>query len=175
PPGRGRRAAAQPHLPFERSDRRRQPVQPHAGRAGRVFRAARSVPGVRDHRARRGAADVSRVPGRPRRGTGVILHVTPHLPPDQAANALLPAHLGAWAADAGIDVAYLAHPPRAGAPAPVAGPVTWSAPPQGGGILKTLRFTSLAASRRIARQAEPLLERATLVHLHSNGLLTEVM
>ena len=31
----------------------------------------------------------------------VICHVTPHLPPDQAANALLPAHLGAWAADAG--------------------------------------------------------------------------
>ena len=105
----------------------------------------------------------------------MILHVTPHLPPDQAANALLPAHLGAWAADAGLEVAYLAHPPRAGAPAPVAGPVTWSTPSQGGGILKALRFTSLAASRRIAQEAEPLLARATLVHLHSNGLLTEVM
>ena len=105
----------------------------------------------------------------------VILHVTPHLPPDQAANALLPAHLGAWAAEAGIEVAYLAHPPRAGAPAPVAGPVTWSTPSQGGGILKLLRFTSFAASRRIAQEAEPLLAQATLVHLHSNGLLTEVL
>jgi glycosyltransferase involved in cell wall biosynthesis len=105
----------------------------------------------------------------------VILHVTPHLPPDQAANALLPAHLGAWVADAGLDVAYLAHPPRAGAPAPVAGPVTWSTPSQGSGLLKALRFTSFAASRRIAQEAEPLLTRAALVHLHSNGLLTEVL
>jgi hypothetical protein len=39
-------------------------------------------------------------------------------------------------------------------------------------ILKALRLTSLAASRRIAREAEPLLARATLVPLHSNGLLT---
>jgi glycosyltransferase involved in cell wall biosynthesis len=105
----------------------------------------------------------------------VILHVTPHLPPDQAANALLPAHLGAWAVDAGVEVAYLAHPPRAGSPAPVAGPVVWSKPSQGGGLLKALRFTSLAASRRIALEAEPLLRRATLVHLHSNGLLAEVV
>jgi glycosyltransferase involved in cell wall biosynthesis len=104
----------------------------------------------------------------------VILHVTPHLPPDQAANALLPAHLGAWAAEAGVEVAYLAHPPRAGAPAAVAGPVTWSSPSHGGGLLRTLRFRSLAASRRIARDAGPLLARAALVHLHSNGLLTEV-
>lgn len=105
----------------------------------------------------------------------MILHVTSHLPPDQAANALLPAHLGAWSAEAGLEVAYLAHPPRAGSPAPVAGPVTWSSPSQGGGILKALRFRSLAASRRIAQEADPLLERATLVHLHSNGLLTEVL
>ncbi len=105
----------------------------------------------------------------------MILHVTPHLPPDQAANALLPAHLGAWAADAGIAVAYLAHPPRAGAPATVAGPVTWSTPSHGSALAKALRLTSLASARRIAREAEPLLARATLVHLHSNGLLAEVM
>jgi glycosyltransferase involved in cell wall biosynthesis len=110
----------------------------------------------------------------------VILHVTPHLPPDQAANALLPAHLGAWAADAGLGVAYLAHPPRAAAlggaaPAPVAGPVVWSAPPHGRGLARVLRLTSLAAARRIAREAEPLLARADLVHVHSNGLLAEVV
>jgi len=105
----------------------------------------------------------------------VILHVTPHLPPDQAANALLPAHLGAWAAEAGLGVAYLAHPPRAGAPAQVAGPVVWSAPTQGGGLAKLLRFSSLMGARRIAREAGPLLARATVVHLHSNGLLTEVV
>lgn len=105
----------------------------------------------------------------------MILHVTPHLPPDQAANALLPAHLGAWAADAGIDVAYLAHPPRAGAPAPVAGPVIWSAPTQASGLAKLLRFSSLMGAQRIRREVDPLLARAELVHLHSNGLLTEVV
>ena len=45
-----------------------------------------------------------------------ILHVTPHLPPDQAANALLPWQLGVWARDAGDAVEYVAHPPRAGSP-----------------------------------------------------------
>ena len=43
-----------------------------------------------------------------------ILHVTPHLPPDQAANALLPRELGHWAREAGDTVEYLAHPPRQG-------------------------------------------------------------
>lgn len=38
-----------------------------------------------------------------------------------------------------------------------------------------LRIESLAAARRIARAAAPLLERAGLVHLHGNGLLTEVV
>ena len=36
-----------------------------------------------------------------------ILHVTPHLPPDQAANALLPWQLGLWGVEAGDNVATL--------------------------------------------------------------------
>lgn len=44
-----------------------------------------------------------------------ICHVTPHLPPDQAANALLPAHLGRWSVARGDIVEYVAHPPRAAA------------------------------------------------------------
>jgi glycosyltransferase involved in cell wall biosynthesis len=57
----------------------------------------------------------------------------------------------------------------------VAGPVTWSAPSHGSGLAKVLRLTSIAAARRIAGEAEPLLARATLVHVHSNGLLAEVV
>ena len=53
-----------------------------------------------------------------------ILHVTPHLPPDQAANALLPWQLGKWTTGAGDEVEYVAHPPRAGGLAPLAGPVS---------------------------------------------------
>jgi len=44
-----------------------------------------------------------------------IIHVTPHLPPDQAANALLPFQLGEWARARGDSVHFIAHPPAAGA------------------------------------------------------------
>ena len=44
PAGARRRARAEPALPLERGHRRRQSVQPHAGRAGRFPRSARSVP-----------------------------------------------------------------------------------------------------------------------------------
>src|SRR5947209_14677390 len=40
-----------------------------------------------------------------------IVHITPHLPPDQAANALLPFHLGEWARARGDSVQFIAHPP----------------------------------------------------------------
>ncbi len=102
-----------------------------------------------------------------------ICHVTPHLPPDQAANALLPAHLGRWAADAGHGVSYVAHPPRAGAPEPVAGRVTWIEP-AARGWLHALGVGSIASAARIARRAGPSLAEADLVHVHSNGLLADV-
>jgi glycosyltransferase involved in cell wall biosynthesis len=103
-----------------------------------------------------------------------ILHVTPHLPPDQAANALLPWHLGQWARDAGNDVSYVAHPPRAGGTAPLAGPVKWL-PRRGGGVLdRSVRLGAVTASLRIWRTLGPLVDRADVVHVHSNGLLAEL-
>jgi glycosyltransferase involved in cell wall biosynthesis len=102
-----------------------------------------------------------------------VCHVTPHLPPDQAANALLPAHLGQWAVDAGDSVSYVAHPPRAGAAEGVAGPVVWVAPHQGRGVMKALRLSAIAASTRMIRAAGPSIAAADLVHVHSNGLLAE--
>jgi glycosyltransferase involved in cell wall biosynthesis len=38
-----------------------------------------------------------------------ICHVSPHLPPDQGANALLPAQLGRWMSERGDAVVYVAH------------------------------------------------------------------
>lgn len=103
-----------------------------------------------------------------------ICHVSPHLPPDQAANALLPYHLGAWAAARGTTVEYVAHPPRAGRGADLPGAVTWvEAPSHGGGLLRALRLDSLATARRLMRAAEPAFARADVVHIHSNGLLAE--
>jgi hypothetical protein len=87
-----------------------------------------------------------------------ILHVTPHLPPDQAANALLPWQLGQWAAEAGDDVAFAAHPPRAGGSAPLPGTVRWIPRRTGGVLDRGLRLGSLAAAWRIWRAIGPLID-----------------
>ena len=103
-----------------------------------------------------------------------ILHVTPHLPPDQAANALLPWQLGLWAKEAGDDVAYLAHPPRAGEPASMPGPVSW-VPRRGAGFVgRTLRVGAVTGALHVWRALAPRLAAADVVHVHSNGLLAEL-
>ncbi len=104
-----------------------------------------------------------------------ICHVTPHLPPDQGANALLPSHLGTWAADAGDTVTFVAHPPRAGRVDALPGPLV--AIPRPGDWNVVARFTRLATLStivRILRAAGPAIRAADLVHVHSNGLLAEV-
>ncbi len=103
-----------------------------------------------------------------------ILHVTPHLPPDQAANALLPWQLGNWARDAGDAVEYIAHPSRAGGRAALAGPVTWLPRRSGSFFDRTLRIGSVIGAWRIQRALAPLIARADVVHAHSNGLLSEL-
>jgi glycosyltransferase involved in cell wall biosynthesis len=107
-----------------------------------------------------------------------ICHVTPHLPPDQAANALLPFHLGCWARDAGDVPFYIAHPPRlarANAPAlALPGPVTFVPLYRAGNpLVRALKIGSAAAALRIGKIAAPLIASADLVHVHSNGLLAE--
>ena len=107
-----------------------------------------------------------------------ICHVTPHLPPDQAANALLPFHLGCWAREAGDDPVFIAHPPRlapTGAAAPaLPGPVTFVPSYRAKSrVARALKIGSAAAAWRIGRIAAPLIASADLVHVHSNGLLAE--
>ena len=72
-----------------------------------------------------------------------IIHVTPHLPPDQAANALLPWQLGLWAAEDGDTVEYVAHPPRAGQPAKLPGPATWIPRRKDGLVSRMLRLGAI--------------------------------
>jgi glycosyltransferase involved in cell wall biosynthesis len=103
-----------------------------------------------------------------------ILHVTPHLPPDQAANALLPWQLGNWAHAAGDQVEYVAHTPRAGGQSPLAGPVTWVPRRAGGPLLRGLMMASLFAAYRAWNVLTPRIMRADVVHVHSNGLLAEL-
>jgi len=103
-----------------------------------------------------------------------IVHLTPHLPPDQAANALLPYQLGEWAAARGDTVRYVAHPPRAGASAPLPGDVTWIPRTRSTVWQKAARLGSLSSAMRIWRDVSPLIARADIVHIHSNGLLAEI-
>ena len=103
-----------------------------------------------------------------------VLHVTPHLPPDQAANALLPWQLGNWFRDAGDDIEYLAHPPRAAGSAPLAGHVTWVPRRSGTALDRVPLAGSLLASRRLSTLLAPAIARADIVHAHSNGLLAEL-
>ena len=113
-----------------------------------------------------------------------ICHVTCHLPPDQAANALLPVHLGRWAREAGDEPCYVAHPPRAIAgrgpsalqqvEQELPGPVTWvEARPKALRIPGILQASSLIELLRIRRATAAGLRKADVVHLHSNGLLPE--
>jgi glycosyltransferase involved in cell wall biosynthesis len=103
-----------------------------------------------------------------------ILHVTPHLPPDQAANALLPAQLGAWASAAGETVEFVAHPPQqTSGSAALPGGVTW-VPRRRVTPFDRIRLGPLAAAWRMRKTLVPAIERADLVHVHSNGLLAEV-
>jgi glycosyltransferase involved in cell wall biosynthesis len=103
-----------------------------------------------------------------------IVHITPHLPPDQAANALLPYHLGEWAAARGDSVHYLAHPPTARRAASLPGPVTWIPRRRNDWLQRWLRLGSITNALRILREARPLIDAADIVHVHSNGLLAEL-
>ena len=103
-----------------------------------------------------------------------IVHITPHLPPDQAANALLPFQLGEWAAARGDSVHFIAHPPAHAS--------ATRAPTSPGFRGRSGRCwqTTLRAGidrRRLAhpaRRATRCIEAADIVHVHSNGLLPEV-
>ena len=104
-----------------------------------------------------------------------ICHVTPHLPPDQSANALLPVHLGRGALAAGDDPAYVSHPPRSSGAGDLPGPVTWIPwRDRTDASWSARKLRGIRHAARIARSAAPALRGADVVHLHSNGLLIEV-
>jgi glycosyltransferase involved in cell wall biosynthesis len=102
-----------------------------------------------------------------------IVHITPHLPPDQAANALLPFHLGEWAVARGDSVHFIAYPPVSGSADPRPG-VTWIPRTKRTLWQKALRLGSIAGAWRIRRDAEDVIKAADIVHVHSNGLLPEI-
>jgi len=107
-----------------------------------------------------------------------ICHVSPHLPPDQAANALLPAELGAWLRAAGHDVSFVTQTPAQGKTADDAtlpGPVVRvAARGTPSALARVTRLHSLRRAREITAALERVAGTAELLHLHSNGLIIEV-
>ena len=106
-----------------------------------------------------------------------ICHVSPHLPPDQAANALLPAELGIWAHARGDDVRFVTQEPTqgraAGGPLPgrlVRLPGRAATSP----LSRLLRIDTLRRARRVMRALDEAATGVDLLHLHSNGLIIEV-
>lgn len=106
-----------------------------------------------------------------------ICHVSPHLPPDQAANALLPAQLGRWAAARGDQVTFVAYEPAQGGTLredlpgrvrrlPDRRSTSW--------LGRTLRIATWRRARAIAAALDEVAASAALLHVHSNGLIVEV-
>lgn len=105
-----------------------------------------------------------------------ICHVSPHLPPDQAANALLPAELGQWNVADGHRVSFVTQPPAQGGTTTthVAGPVARIAPRSTSKAERILRIDTIRRARSISRALDEVATGADLLHLHSNGLIVEV-
>jgi glycosyltransferase involved in cell wall biosynthesis len=105
-----------------------------------------------------------------------IVHVSPHLPPDQAANALLPAQLGQWMADRGDRVAFVAHESaHAQGPGPraVGLPVQWIPRRESSGLRRLLKIDAWQLVGRVRGALNRVARDADLLHLHSNGLIIE--
>jgi glycosyltransferase involved in cell wall biosynthesis len=103
--------------------------------------------------------------------------VSPHLPPDQAANALLPAELAAWAHARGDEVTLVAHEPAQGrTAAPLSSGRVFRLPrrARSNGPRRWLKIDTWQQARAIGAALDEAATGADLVHLHSNGLIIEV-
>src|SRR5512146_1667792 len=108
-----------------------------------------------------------------------ICHVAPHLPPDQAANALLPFHLGQWSGSFGSEVAYISHPPKRDAHRHAVRPdlpggVIWIPRHRArSAVARGLKLDTARGFVTTAKAAKPLISSCDVVHLHGNGFLVE--
>jgi glycosyltransferase involved in cell wall biosynthesis len=106
----------------------------------------------------------------------MICHVSPHLPPDQGANALLPAELGAWAHERGETVTFVSHDPSQGREVgPLAAGRVWRVPRRAGAskLARALKVELWQTTRAVGRALDAAAAGAPLLHLHSNGVIIE--
>jgi glycosyltransferase involved in cell wall biosynthesis len=98
--------------------------------------------------------------------------VTPHLPPDQAANALLPWLLRDGLKRQGHEVRFLSFEPRESG-APRQPDVRYVRRPRNG-IARSLRLSQIETGLEVFREASALFENADVLHVHSNTFMNQV-
>ena len=101
-----------------------------------------------------------------------ICMVTPHLPPDQAANALLPHLLGEGLRAREHEVSFVSFEPRYGVASPRED-VTYISRPANGWVRK-VRLSQMATFLEVFRKVRPVLRLADVVHVHSNTFMNQV-
>jgi len=100
-----------------------------------------------------------------------VCMVTPHLPPEQAAVALLPVTLGDALSASDVVTSYVSHPSAAGAAAP-GRDITYVSR-RGSDRVSRSKLGAVAAGARMIACARRAIAQSDVVHLHSNGLLIE--
>jgi glycosyltransferase involved in cell wall biosynthesis len=98
--------------------------------------------------------------------------VTPHMPPEQAANALLPSVLAREFARAGHRTTFLTHPAQGSARSTFGSTVYVRR--RGRGLLARSHLGAMSTAARIGVAAARAFRGADLVHLHSNGFIIDV-
>ncbi|HXV64918.1 MAG TPA: glycosyltransferase family 4 protein, partial [Vicinamibacteria bacterium] len=98
--------------------------------------------------------------------------VTPHLPPDQAANALLPQLLRDGLTREGHEVRLMAFEPRAGRPRQAE---VRYIPRSRNGLSRTLRLSHLETAFAVCRQTRGFFSQADVVHVHSNTFMNQLV
>ncbi len=99
--------------------------------------------------------------------------VTPHLPPDQAANALLPQLLSDGLSRGGHEVRLLSFEPREGRPRqPPRHEVQYVRRPRNG-LARALRISQIETGLSVWRKSRRLFDGADVVHVHSNTFMNQ--
>jgi glycosyltransferase involved in cell wall biosynthesis len=96
--------------------------------------------------------------------------VTPHLPPDQAANALLPQLLRDGLSREGHEVRLLSFEPRDGRPRQ--SDIRYIRRPRNG-LARTLRFSQIETGLSVWRESQAFFESADVMHVHSNTFMNQ--
>ena len=100
-----------------------------------------------------------------------VCMVSPHLPPEQAAVALLPVMLGDTLSASHVVTTYVSHPTGTGA-IDRSRDVTYVGR-RGRGRVSRSKLGAVAAGARMILRARRAIAASDIVHLHSNGLLIE--